>query len=71
MALIAAFFILAFLAVFCYEVGCSANSLLPGRGNSMLGLGASAAVFTTLVAMNIVLLTKGRPHPKQEKKRKR
>jgi hypothetical protein len=63
--------LLVFIAAFCYELGCSANAILPGRGNAMITLAAASAVFTVLAAMNMLILHKRTADRKEKKKRKR
>jgi len=44
--------LLAFIAVFCYDVGCSANTIRPGRGDPMITISGAAVAFTLLTGLN-------------------
>ncbi len=50
--------VLVFIAVFCYDLGSSANTILPGRGDGLISISAASGAFVVLTAVNLVLLQK-------------
>jgi O-antigen/teichoic acid export membrane protein len=60
--------ILIFLAAFCYDLGCSANTIRPGTGNRMLSISAASGMLTILTAVNLTLLFKGKIKRRSVKK---
>ncbi len=59
-ALIVMIVVLVFIAAFCYDLGCSANTIRPGTGNGMLNIAAASGLLTVLTGINLTLLYKNR-----------
>ena len=48
--------LLAFIAAFCYDLGCSANTIRPGRGDVLITISGAAVAFTLLTALNVAFV---------------
>jgi len=48
--------ILMSIAAFCYDLGCAANTFLPGRGDQMINLAIASAALTVLTAVNLMYI---------------
>ncbi len=62
--------VLLFLAVFCYDLGCSANTIRPGTGNGMINIAAAAGLLTVLTSVNLTLLHKSKKKTGKPTKKK-
>jgi hypothetical protein len=52
--------ILAILALFCYDVGNSANCIKPGIGDGMLTISMASGILTILTGVNLTIMQKKR-----------
>ena len=60
--------ILISLAVFCYDLGCSANVIRPGTGDTMIGISAASGLLTVLTGVNLTMIHKGKRKKSKQKK---
>jgi len=65
-ALIVMIVVLVFIAAFCYDLGCSANTIRPGTGNGMLNIAAASGLLTVLTGINLTLLYKDRKRKRKK-----